>query len=251
MNGILFSRSEAFRNSLLASLPAAEFDRIQPALQPVFLKLGDVLHECCNQMDCVYFPTTAVVTLLYLTQDGTTTTTGIIGNDGILGIELFMGGNSTPNLAIVQSAGRAFRMSAGAVRAEFAADCAFRDSLLRYTQALITQVSQTAVCNRLHSVQQQLARWLLDSLDRLEADKLALTHEQIARFLGVRRESVTIAIEKLSELGLVKNVRGLVTIIDRDGLEFAACECYRVVSDEYDRLVGRNISRTAEHFQWA
>lgn len=237
MNQNTSPRRAVHSNALLASLPPGDFEDILPSLELVFLKRGKVMHDSGDRSDCAYFPTTAVITLHYLTADGRTVGTGIIGNEGMLGVELFMGGHSTPNRAVVQSAGNAFRMSASALKAEFAANHEFRGSLLRYTQALITQVSQTAVCNRLHSVQQQLARWLLDSLDRAEADRLVLTHEQIARVLGVRRESVTIGIEKLSELGFVKNVRGIVKMVDRRGLEFAACECYQAVTDEYDRLV--------------
>jgi CRP-like cAMP-binding protein len=251
INPVLFSATDAFRNSLLAKLPATEIRRIQLSLKPVFLRLGEVLHECCDEMDFVYFPTTAIVTLYYLTREGYTVGTGMVGHEGILGIEHFMGGDSTTNLATVHSSGRAFRMSANALRFEFAANVAFRDSLLRYTQAMMTQVTQTAVCNRVHSVQQQLARWLLESLDRIEADKLMITHERMAHFLGRRRESVTVEMEKLSELGVVNSVRGIVTILDRDGLELIACECYGVVSEEYARLTGLGVSRTEKRLQWA
>lgn len=239
-----FTMHEAFRNHLLATLPAFEFERIRPVLEPISLELGQVLHESGDRMEYVYFPTTAIVTLLYLMENGTTTEIGMVGNDGILGIELFMGGDSTPNLAIVQSAGKAIRLKAAVLKAEFAVGHAFHDLLLRYTQSLMTQISQTAVCNRHHSIQQQLALWLLRTHDLLESDKLVITHEQIAHMLGVRRESVTMAAAKLSELGLIKNVRGTVTILDRQGLEFATCECYGVVSAEYNRLVSGNNSRS-------
>jgi CRP-like cAMP-binding protein len=235
----------AFKNKLLATLPATEFEHIRPSLELVSLKVGQVLHEPGDKMEYVYFPTTSVVTLLCVMENGTTTETGIVGNDGVVGIELFMGGDSSPNLAIVHSAGNAFRMRASKLKAEFAIGHAFHDLLLRYTLALMAQVSQTAVCNRLHSVPQQLARWLLLSRDRLESDRLAVTHDLIANVLGVRRESVTTAAGKLSDLGLIENHRGTVTILDRRGLEFAACECYNVVSAEYNRLLTPKVASFA------
>ncbi len=235
----MFTYDEARNNHLLATLPASEFDHIRPALERVSLTTGQVLHESGYEFEYVYYPTTALITLLYLTQSGTTVAVGMIGREGILGMEIFFGGNSAPSLAVVQNAGIAYRMKAGAFRANCVATPVCRDSLLRYTQALITQVSQSAACNRFHSIKQRLARWLLESVDRLDANRLAMTHEQIAGLLGVRRESITTAAHDLSVLGLIKVERGSVMILDRAGLEFAACECYKVVSAEYRRLLGQ------------
>lgn len=232
------------KNFLLASLPDVEFDRVQSHLQLSSLKLGQVLYESGDTLDYVYFPTTAIISLLYIMENGATAEIGVVGNDGILGIALFMGGDTTPNRAVVQSAGEAFKMRAKDLRAEFTLGGVFHNLLLRYTQALITQISQTAVCNRLHSVEQQLCRWLLLSHDRLNSDTLVMTHDLISNMLGVRREGITLAAKKLSARKLIKNVRGTMTILDRRGLEEAVCECYDVVNNEYNRLLGRGISRT-------
>ena len=234
----------ALKNYLLAALPADEFNRIDRHLGPVSLKLGQVLHESGDKMEYVYFPTTAIASLLSLLENGATAEIGIVGNDGILGIELFMGGETTTNRAIVQSAGEAYRMKSKDLKTEFTLGGAFQRLLLRYTQALIAQISQTAVCNRLHSVEQQLCRWLLLSHDRLNSDKLVMTHDLISNMLGVRHEGVTLAAQKLSERGLIKNVRGTITVLNRLGLEDAVCECYAVVSIEYNRLLGRGMSRS-------
>lgn len=236
--------SEARKNYLLASLPEDEFERVLPTLEPVSFELGQVLYESGDKMDHVYFPTTSIVSLLYIMENGATAEIGVVGNDGILGIALFMGGDTTPNRAIIQSAGGAFRMKATDLKAEFTRGLKFHNLLLRYTQALITQISQTAVCNRLHTVEQQLCRWLLLSHDRLDSDKLVMTHDLISNMLGVRREGVTLAAQKLATQDLITNVRGTITVIDRQGLETAVCECYKVVNDEYNRLLGRGISRT-------
>jgi CRP-like cAMP-binding protein len=202
------------------------------------LPLGKVLYESGDKLDFVYFPTTAIVSLLYIMENGATAEIGVVGNDGILGIALFMGGDTTPNRAIIQSAGEGLKMSARDLKAEFTLGGSFHNLLLRYTQALITQISQTAVCNRLHSVEQQLCRWLLLSHDRLNSDKLVMTHDLISNMLGVRREGVTLAAQKLAARGLIKNVRGTITVLDRAGLEAAVCECYSVVNEEYNRLLG-------------
>ena len=202
-----------------------------------------MLYESGDKLDNVYFPTTSIISLLYVMENGSTAEIGVVGNDGILGIALFMGGNTTPNRAVVQSAGVAFKMRAKDLHDEFTLGGVFHNLLLRYTQALITQISQTAVCNRLHSVDQQLCRWLLLSHDRLDSDKLIMTHDLISNMLGVRREGVTLASQKLSARKLIKNVRGTITILDRRGLEKAVCECYKVVSSEYDRLLGHHTSR--------
>jgi CRP-like cAMP-binding protein len=228
----------ARKNHLLASLPPDEFDRVLAHLSPVVLPLGKVLYESGDKLDFVYFPTTAIVSLLYIMENGATAEIGVVGNDGILGIALFMGGDTTPNRAIIQSAGEGFKMSASDLKAEFTLGGSFHNLLLRYTQALITQISQTAVCNRLHSVEQQLCRWLLLSHDRLNSDKLVMTHDLISNMLGVRREGVTLAAQKLAARRLIKNVRGTITVLDRAGLEAAVCECYSVVNEEYNRLLG-------------
>lgn len=232
------------KNFLLGSLPDVELERIQSHLQPVSLKLGQVLYESGDKLNYVYFPTTAIVSLLYVMENGATAEIGVVGNDGVLGIALFMGGDTTPNRAVVQSAGEAFKMSAKDLKDEFTLGGVFHNLLLRYTQALITQISQTAVCNRLHSVEQQLCRWLLLSHDRLDSDRLVMTHDLISNMLGVRREGITLAAKKLTARKLIKSVRGTMTILDRLGLEDAVCECYDVVNNEYNRLLGRGISRT-------
>lgn len=237
------SADGALKNHLLAALPAAEFDRIAPRLQEVSLKLGEVLYESGDQMTHVYFPTTAIISLLYIMENGATAEIGIAGNNGLVGIALFMGGETTSNRAVVQSAGDAVRMKARDVQDAFSLGGVFQSILLRYTQSLMTQISQTAVCNRLHSVEQQLCRWLLINHDQLQTDKLVMTHELIANMLGVRREGVSIAAHHLQEKRLIKYVRGTITILDRKGLESVVCECYKVVIDEYDRLLGTFIPK--------
>ncbi len=232
------------KNFLLAALPEDEFVRVKSKLNLVSFKLGEVLYESGDKLDCAYFPTTAITSLLYIMENGATAEIGVIGNDGVTGHALFLGGDSMSNRAVIQSAGDAFRMSAKDLKAEFALGGKFQAILLRYTQALMTQISQTAVCNRLHSLEQQLCRWLLLSHDRLDSDKLVMTHDLISNMLGVRREGVTLAAQKLAKRKLIKNVRGTITVIDRQGLEEAVCECYQVVNTEYNRLLGRGISRT-------
>ncbi len=238
------NQNETRKNFLLASLPDVEFERVQSRLERTSLKLGQVLYESGDKLDYVYFPATAIVSLLYIMENGATAEIGVVGNDGILGIALFMGGDTTPNRAVIQSAGEAYRMKAKDLRDEFTLGGVFHNILLRYTQALITQISQTAVCNRLHSVEQQLCRWLLLSHDRLSSDTLVMTHDLISNMLGVRREGVTMAARKLAAKKLIKNVRGSITVLDRHGLEQVVCECYNVVNNEYNRLLGRGISRS-------
>ena len=228
----------ARKNRLLADLPQAEFDRVFSKLEGVSLTLGHVLYESGDKLDYVYFPTTAIISLLYIMENGATAEIGIVGNDGVLGIALFMGGDTTPNRAVVQSAGHALKMSAKDLKAEFTLGGVFHNLLLRYTQALITQISQTAVCNRLHPIEQQLSRWLLLSHDRLDSDELVMTHDLISNMLGVRREGVTVAAQKLATQGLIRNDRGTITVLDRPGIEKRVCECYKVVNDEYTRLLG-------------
>jgi CRP-like cAMP-binding protein len=225
-------------NRLLATLPPEDAARLLPQMAPVAFELGDVLYEPDRPMEYLYFPTTAVVSLVYTMLNGTTAEMGLVGNEGVVGIALFMGGDTTPNRAIVQVAGGAFRLRALAVRAEFQRAGAVQLALLRYTQALITQISQTAVCNRLHSIEQRLSRWLLLTRDRVPGDAIQMTQEFIAHMLGVRREGVTVAAQHLQEAGLIRYVRGHITILDRPGLEATACECYRVVRDEFTRLLG-------------
>src|ERR1035437_1970018 len=234
----------ALKNYLLASLPHDEFLPVASKLEPVSLKLGEVLYESCDKLDYVYFPTTAIISLLYIMENGSIAEIGVVGNDGILGIALFMGGDTTPNRAVIQSAGEAFKMKAKDLKDKFTLGRVFHNLLLRYTQALITQISQTAVCNRLHTVDEQLCRWLLLTHDRLDTDSIVMTHELISNILGVRREGITVAAQKLAKRDLIKSVRGTMTVIDRQGLEEAVCECYKVVNTEYNRLLGRGISRT-------
>ncbi len=235
--------NDAQRNIILGSLFDPEFSRVLAKLEPVTFNLGDVLYESGDVSKFAYFPTTAIISLLYIMENGATAEIGLVGNDGILGISLFMGGETTTNRAVVQSAGLGFKMNAKDVKAEFALCRKFQKVLLLYTQAFLTQISQTAVCNRLHSVEQQLCRWLLLSHDRLDSDKLVMTHDLISNMLGVRREGVTLAAQKLAKRKLIKNVRGTITVIDRIGLENAVCECYKVVNDEYERLLDNKLSR--------
>jgi len=236
-------RDDAHLNHLLDALPAEEFKRIKKSLDPVKLSLGEVIYESGEQLEFIYFPTTAIISLLYIMENGSTAEIGMAGNDGLVGIALYMGGSTTPNRAVVQSAGNAFRMRSKALKFEFGLGSTFQNILLRYTQYLMTQISQTAVCNRLHSVEQQLCRWLLINHDLLQSNKLIMTHDLIANMLGVRREGVSIAAGNLQRKKLIKYVRGTITMLDRKGLEQAACECYAVVKDEYDRLLGTYISK--------
>ena len=224
-------------NRLLQVLPADAWERLSPHLHPVELPLGAVLYESGVELDHVYFPTTAIVSLLYVLADGASSEIAVVGREGIVGVSLFMGGGRTPSRAEVRSKGHALRMAAPVLRKEFERAGPVMHVLLRYTQALITQMAQTAVCNRHHSVDQQLCRWLLLSLDRLDGDDIVMTQELIANMLGVRREGVTHAAGRLQEKGLISYVRGRITILDRRGLEAAVCECYKVVKDEYDRLL--------------
>jgi CRP-like cAMP-binding protein len=225
-------------NRLLASLPHDEYQRLLPRLEPVSLSLGEVVYEFGGRLEYVFFPTTSIVSLLYTMENGSSAEMGLTGNDGVVGIALFMGGGTMPNRAVVQSAGGALRMKSKALQDEFALGGRFQQLLLRYTQALITQISQTAVCNRLHTVEQQLCRWLLLSHDRVKVDELIMTQELIADMLGVRREGVTVAAGRLQDSGAISYVRGHIKILDRQKLERTVCECYRVVKDEFDRLLG-------------
>ena len=223
-------------NHLLAALSAAELKRLLPHLEPIPMPLGHVLYESGRPLDHVYFPTTAIISLLYVLEDGASAEIAVVGNEGLVGISLFMGGESTPSRAVVQSAGQALRLAAGHLRAEFNRGGSMQHLLLRYTQALITQMAQTAVCNRHHSVDQQLCRWLLLSLDRLPSDELVMTQELIANMLGVRREGVTAAAGKLQKAGVIDYARGRIKVLNRPKLEKMSCECYQVVKRECDRL---------------
>lgn len=232
------ARRNPVENRLLAALPADARGRLLSHAEPVSFSLGEVVHESGAQQQYVYFPTTAIVSLLYTMENGASAEICVVGNDGMVGIAAFMGGDSMPNRAIVQSAGDAYRTRARVVEDEFKRGGPFQHVLLRYTQALITQMSQTAVCNRLHSLEQQLCRWLLLSDDRLATHELIMTQELIANMLGVRREGVNVAAGHLQAAGLIHYVRGHITILDRPGLEARVCECYGVVKKEFDRLLG-------------
>lgn len=225
------------QNHLLASLATEEHDRLWPHLHRVPLPLGKVLYEPGDMMGHVYFPIDSIVSLLYVLENGASAEISIVGNEGLIGIALFMGGESTPSRAIVQSAGTAYRLPANLLKTEFHRSGALQLLLLRYTQALITQMAQTAVCNRHHSVDQQLCRWLLLSLDRLPTNQLTMTQELIANMLGVRREGVTEAAGKLQKHGVITYSRGQITVQDRPALERLCCECYAVVKRETDRLL--------------
>ena len=224
-------------NQLLSCLPEAEWLRWQPQLEAVELKLGQVLYESGGTLKQAYFPTTAIVSLLYVMENGASAEIAVAGFEGMVGISLFMGGGSTPSRAVVQSAGQGFAVSADFIKAEFNRSGAVMHLMLRYTQALITQMAQTAVCNRHHTLDQQLCRWLLLSLDRLRGNQLAMTQELISNMLGVRREGVTECALKLQQAGLIEYSRGRITVLDRPGLERRTCECYAVVKKEYDRLL--------------
>ena len=225
------------QNWLLSALPAPDWQRWESELEWVDLELGQVLYESGHELSHVYFPTSSIVSLLYVMENGASAEIAVVGFEGLVGISLFMGGGSTPSRAVVQSAGRGIRLRAAFVQEEFNSSHLVMHLLLRYTQALITQMSQTAVCNRHHSLDQQLCRWLLLSLDRLHTSELKMTQELIANMLGVRREGVTEAALKLQQAGLIRYARGRINVLDRPGLEKRTCECYAVVKREYDRLL--------------
>ena len=225
------------QNHLLSVLPEAEWARISPHLVRIDMPLGQVIYESGDRLHHVYFPTTSIVSLLYVMEDGSSAEIAIVGNEGLIGIALFMGGETTPNRAIVQSAGEAYRLDARILKQEFHRAGPVQRLLLRYTQALITQMAQTAVCNRHHSIDQQLCRWWLLSLDRLPSNELRMTQELIANMLGVRRSGVTEAALKLQDAGLIRYSHGHIEVLDRPGLEKRVCECYNVVKQEFDRLL--------------
>jgi CRP-like cAMP-binding protein len=231
------SRHTPKRNHLLAALPATDYKRLLPDLKLIPMPLEWAVYESGNKMGYVYFPTTSIVSLLYVMENGASAEIAIVGNEGLVGISLFMGGETTPSRAVVQSAGYGYRLKAGVIKREFAMGGALQHLALRYTQALITQMSQTAVCNRHHSLDQQLCRWLLLSLDRLSGDELVMTQELIANMLGVRREGVTEAAQHLQQAGIIRYTRGHIKLLDRTKLEKRVCECYAVVKKEFDRLL--------------
>ena len=225
------------QNLLLNALPGEVWERIEPHMERAEMPLGEVLYESGAPLKHVYFPTTSIVSLLYVMEDGHSAEIGIVGNEGMVGLALFMGGETTPSRAVVQSGGIAYRMPGRYLKKEFSEAGPLQRLLLRYTQALITQMAQTAVCNRHHHIEQQLSRWLLMSLDRLPTNELVMTQELIANMLGVRREGVTESAGKLQKQGLITYNRGRITVLDRPALEEHACECYAVVKREFDRLL--------------
>lgn len=224
-------------NHLLASLPATDWERWQSQLQLIDLELGQVLYESGGKMQYVYFPVDAIVSLLFVLENGSSAEIAVVGNEGIVGVSLFMGGETTPSRAVVQSAGKCIRLNADTLKHEFKNSMPVMHLLLRYTQALITQMTQTAVCNRHHSLDQQLCRWLLLSMDRLTGNHMVMTQELIANMLGVRREGVTAAAGSLQKAGLIRYTRGKIEVLNRAGLEARTCECYGVVKKEYERLL--------------
>jgi CRP-like cAMP-binding protein len=230
------------QNALLASLPPADYARLLPELELAPLELGVALYESGGLEKHAYFPTNSIMSLLYVMENGSSAEIAVVGNEGVVGIALFMGGESTPSRAVVQSAGHGYRLRAGALKSVFAQGGELQHVLLRYTQALITQMAQTAVCNRHHTLDRQLCRWLLLSLDRLSGIELVMTQELIANMLGVRREGVTESALKLQAAGLIRYARGHISVLDRQGLENRTCECYAVVKQEYDRLLPRKLA---------
>ena len=234
-------------NRLLAALPDASLKALLPSLERVTLPLGMVVYESGGAQGHVYFPTSSIVSLLYVLADGASAEIAVTGNEGLVGISLFMGGETTPSRAVVQSAGHGYRLRGDLLRKEFESGGVLQHLLLRFTQALITQMTQTAVCNRHHSVDQQLCRWLLLSLDRLPGNELVMTQELIANMLGVRREGVTEAAGKLQDEGMIRYSRGHITVLDRAKLEARVCECYEVVKKEYDRLLPESAPAKALH----
>jgi CRP-like cAMP-binding protein len=233
----MLDSAEPRNNFLLAALPDPEWQRWRVLLEKVDMPLGQVLYESGATLTHIYFPTTSIVSLLYVMENGASAEIAVVGREGLVGVSLFMGGESTPSRAVVQSAGHGYRLRAQSMKDEFNRAGPVLHLLLRYTQALITQMAQTAACNRHHTLDQQLCRWLLLSLDRLQTNELSMTQELIANMLGVRREGVTEAASKLQQAGLISYARGRITVLNRPGLEKRTCECYAVVKHEYDRLL--------------
>jgi len=235
------------QNHLLAVLPAEIFERIAPHLELTSMPLGEVLYESGGQLQYVYFPTTAIVSLHYLLESGASAEIAGVGNEGVLGISIFMGGNTTPSLATVQTAGLGYRLKGGLMMEEFNRAGLMMRLMLRYTQALMTQISQTAVCNRHHSIEQQLCRWLLLTLDRLPSNELTITQELIAGMLGVRREGITEAAGNLKNAGFINYRRGHITVLDRSGLETLSCECYQAAKKEFNCLLSTYATTRNSH----
>ncbi|MGJ7456559.1 Crp/Fnr family transcriptional regulator [Halomonas sp. MA07-2] len=229
--------SDPRENLILAALPLDEYQRLEPLLEQVNSKLGDTLSESGELMHYVYFPTDSIVSLLCEMEDGDQTEVAVVGAEGVIGVSLFMGGDTTPSRAIVRNAGSTYRLKAALLKSEFDRAGPLQDLLLRYTQSLLTQMSQISVCNRHHGLDQQLCRWLLLSLDRMPTDELIMTHELIANLIGVRRESITISAGKLQKAGLISCSRGRINFLDRPGLEERCCECYEAIAEEYQRLM--------------
>jgi CRP-like cAMP-binding protein len=225
------------RNHLLAALPAPDFERLALHLEPMAMPLGQMLYEPGGQLQHAYFPTSAIISLHYVTESGASASVAGVGNEGMVGVALFMGGNTTPSSAVVQTAGHACRLERGVLKREFDRSGSLQRLLLRYTQALMTQMSQSAVCNRHHSVEQQLCRWLLLTLDRVASGGIVMTQELVAALLGVRREGITQAAGNLQDAGVIRNRRGHITVLERAGLETRVCECYGVVKNEFGRLL--------------
>lgn len=237
MVAMMLSRHTPNQNHLLAALPAEAFERISPHLELIAMPLGEVLYESGEQLQHVYFPTSAIISLHYILESGASSEIAGVGNEGVLGISLFMGGNTTPNRAAVYTGGHGYRLSTRLMIEEFNRAGSMMRLMLRYTQSLITQISQTAVCNRHHSVEQQMCRWLLLTLDRLPGNELTITQELIAGMLGVRREGITETAGNLQRSGLISYRRGHITVLNRPALESYACECYQVVKKEHHRLL--------------
>jgi len=237
------SAHHASQNHLLAALPAAEFERLSPHLELVTLPLGEILYEPGVQMQHAFFPVTAIVSLHYVMESGASAETAGVGNEGVVGISLFMGGNTTPSSAVVQTAGQAYRLPGRLLKQEFGRAGVMQRLLLRYTQALLTQMIQTAACNRHHSVEQQLCRWLLLTIDRIPSRELVMTQELVASMLGVRREGITAAAGNLQRAGVIRYRRGHISVLDRSGLEAGSCECYAVVKKEFGRLLSDVLHR--------
>jgi CRP-like cAMP-binding protein len=235
--GVAVVAEPTSQNHLLAALPPADFARLAAELEPVAMRLGDMVYGPGEQLQFAYFPATAIVSLHYVMESGASAESAGVGNEGVVGISLFMGGDTTPSSAVVQTAGRAYRLEVAALKREFERGGALQRVLLRYTQALMTQMSQTSACNRHHSVEQQLCRWLLLTLDRQPSGELLMTQELVASMLGVRREGVTEAAGRLQQAGFIRYRRGHIAVLDRVGLERSVCECYAVVKKEMDRLL--------------
>ena len=238
------NQTTALDNHLLEALPASDFNRIKRFLEPVYFEPGKILYEPNQRIDYMVFPTTSVILVLYFMETGATAAVSVVGNDGMIGIAPLMGAETVPNEAVVQCPGEAFRIKFWHLQREFKRGGILQTLFLRFAMALLDQTSQIAACNRLHSIEKQLCRWLLLTHDRLDSDVILITHDLISKMLGVSRETVTLITKKLKQRKLIENARGIITIIDRHGLEASSCECYKRISAEYNRLFSRGVSRT-------